>query len=79
MFLRGFHEACRFVKAINDTFQTRIPKIGGAKDLRNFRLLSVEDSLNKLLSRGVGNRLKKTMGKVIMEFQNDFLWRVSKF
>ncbi|KAJ9682407.1 hypothetical protein PVL29_018343 [Vitis rotundifolia] len=68
-FFREFHERGRFVKSLNATFLVLVPKKGGAKDLKDFRSISLVGSLYKLLA----NRIKKVMGKVISEPQNAFV------
>ena len=68
-FLREFHERGRFVKSLNATFLVLVPKKGGAKDLKDFKPISLVGNLYKLLA----NRIKKVMGKVISASQNAFV------
>ena len=72
-FFRDFHERGRFVKSLNATFLTLVPKKGGAEDLKDFRPISLVGSLYKLLANVLANRLKKVLCKVITESQNAFL------
>ena len=72
-FFRDFHERGRFVKSLNATFLTLVPKKGGAEDLKDFRPISLMGSLYKLLANVLANRLKKVLRKVITESQNAFL------
>ena len=72
-FFRDFHERGRFVKSLNATFLTLVPKKGGAEDLKDFRPISLVGSLYKLLANVLANRLKKVLRKVITESQNAFL------
>ena len=66
-FFRKFHERCRFVKSLNATFLVLFPKKGGIEDLKDFRPISLVGSLYKLLAKVLANRIKKVMGKVILE------------
>ena len=63
----------RFVKSLNATFLVLVPKKGGAEDLKDFRPISLVDNLYKLLAKVLANRIKKVMGKVILESQNAFV------
>ena len=69
-FFREFHEESRFVKSLNATFLVLVPKKGDAEDLRNFGQISLVGNLYKLLAKVLANRLKKVVGKVIVESQN---------
>ena len=46
-FFREFHEMGRFVKSLNTTFLVLVPKKGGAEDLKEFRPISLVESLYK--------------------------------
>ncbi|RVX03389.1 hypothetical protein CK203_019954 [Vitis vinifera] len=46
---------------------------GGAEDLRDFRPISLVDSLYKLLAKVLTNGLKKIVGKVVSRSQNAFM------
>ena len=72
-FFRDFHERGRFVKSLNATFLTLVPKKGGAEDLKDFKPISLVGSLYKLLANVLANRLKKVLRKMITESQNAFL------
>ncbi|RVW86012.1 hypothetical protein CK203_041518 [Vitis vinifera] len=48
---------------------------GGAKDLRDFRSISLVGGLYKLLTKVLANRLKKVVGKVVSSSQNAFVER----
>ncbi|RVX09394.1 hypothetical protein CK203_015437 [Vitis vinifera] len=50
-----------------------VPKKGGAKDLKDFRSISLVGSLYKLLAKMLANRIKIVMGKVITESSNAFV------
>ena len=72
-FFREFHEGGKFVKSLNATFLVLVPKKGCAKDLKDFRSISLVGSLYKLLAKVLTNRLKKVKGKMILESQNAFV------
>ena len=73
VFFREFHERDKFVKSLDATFLVLVPKKGGAKDLKDFKLISLVGSVYKLLVKVLANRIKKVMGKVISEPQNAFV------
>ena len=62
-----------FAKSLNTTFLVLIPKKGGAKDLGNFRSISLLGGLYKLLAKVLANRLKKVLDKVVSVDQNTFV------
>ena len=72
---REFHEHSSFLKSLNNTFLVLIPKRSGAKDLGDFRLISLLGGLYKLLAKVLANRLKKVVGKVVSTAQNAFVTR----
>ena len=68
-----FHEKETFTRGLNITFIVLIPKKGGAKDLRDFKPISLVGSLYKLLANVLADRLKRVVGKVVFEIQNAFV------
>ena len=72
-FIKDFHEHDNFVKSLNATFLVFIPKKGGAKDLRYFRLISLMGGLYKWLAKVLANKLKKVEGKVVTKAQGAFV------
>ena len=58
---------------MNAIFLVLVPKKGGAKDLKDFRSISLVGSLYKLLAKMLANKIKKVMGKVITESSNAFV------
>lgn len=68
-FFREFHDHGRFVKSLNATFLVLIPKKGGAKDLRDFRPISLMGGLYKWLVKVLANKLKLVVGKVVFKAQ----------
>ena len=73
VFFREFHERGRFVKSLNATFLVLVPKKGGAENLKDFRPISLMESLYKLLAKVLANKIKKVMEKVILKSQNAFV------
>ena len=57
------------MRSLNTTFIVLIPKKGGAKDLRDFKPISLVGSLCKLLA----NKLKRVVEKVVFEAHNAFV------
>ena len=58
-FFREFYEHGKFVKSLNATSLVLIPKKARAEDLRDFRPISLLESLYKWLAKFLANRLKK--------------------
>ena len=72
-FLRDFQEHGRFVRSLNSTFLVLVLKKGDAKDLRDYRPISLVGGLYKLLAKALANRLKQVVGKVVFSSQNVFI------
>ena len=70
---REFYDQRSFAKSLNSTFLVLIPKKGGAKDLGDFRPISLLGSLYKILAKVLVNRLKKVLDKVVSGDQNAFV------
>ncbi|RVW59685.1 Transposon TX1 uncharacterized 149 kDa protein [Vitis vinifera] len=70
---KEFHEHSSFLKSLNNTFLVLIPKKSGARDLGDFRPISLLGGLYKLLAKVLVNRLKKVVGKVVSTSQNAFV------
>ena len=62
---RDFYATGRFVHSLNSTFLVFIPKKGGAEELKDLRPISLVESLNKLITKVLVNRLKKVLSKVV--------------
>ena len=58
---------------LNPTFLVFISKKEGASDMQDFRLISLVESLYKIIAKVLTNRLKKVMGKVVSNSQNAFV------
>ena len=63
------------MKNLNITLLVLIPKKGGVEELKDFRPISLVESLYKLLAKVLANRLKEVVGKVISSSQNAFVQR----
>ena len=50
-FFKEFHESGHFVQSLNTTFLVLIPKKGEAKDLRDFKSISLVEGLYKWLAK----------------------------
>ena len=72
-FFREYHEQGRFVKRLSAMFLVLVAKKGGAKNLKDFRPISLVVSLYKLLAKVLFNRLKRMVNKVVSNFQNAFV------
>ena len=72
-FFKEFYEHKKFIRKMNTTFLVLIPKKGDAKDLKDFRPISLVGGLYKLLAKVLANRLKRIIGKVISPAQNAFV------
>jgi hypothetical protein len=60
-----FHDRGEFVKSINSTFIALIPKVHGAKDIKDFRSISLVGGIYKIIAKVLANRMKRVMDKVI--------------
>jgi hypothetical protein len=67
-----FHERGEFVKSINFTFITLIPKVHGAKEIKDFRPISLVGGIYKIIAKVLANRMRRVMDRVISKPQNAF-------
>lgn len=58
---------------MNTTFTVMIPKSERAEDFKDYRLISLIDSLYKLLAKILANKLKKVLPFLISKVQNAFV------
>jgi hypothetical protein len=82
-FFHNVHEHERFVKSLNATFITLIPKKLGQLEARDFRPISLIGSVYKILAKVLANRLQRivflisrlqpSVGNLISNSQNAFL------
>jgi hypothetical protein len=68
-----FHARGKFVKCINSTFISLIPKIHWAKEIKDFHPISLVGGIYKIISKVLANRMKKVMDKIISKPQNVFV------
>jgi hypothetical protein len=68
-----FHERGKFVKCINSTFIALIPKVHGAKEIKEFRPISLVTGIYKIISKVLANRMRKVMDRVISKPQSAFV------
>ena len=68
-----FYELCTFKKSFNATFLALIPKKQNARNVKDFRPITLIGSLYKLVSKVLTNRLKTMMENLISESQNPFV------
>jgi hypothetical protein len=72
-FFHNFHEHETFVKSLNATFITLIPKKLGQLETRDFRPISLIGSVYKILARVLASRLQPIVGPLISNSQNTFI------
>jgi hypothetical protein len=72
-FFHNFHEHETFVKSLNATFITLIPKKLGQLETRDFRPISLIGSVYKILARVLASRLQPIVGTLISNSQNTFI------
>ena len=70
---KDFHERGKFGRSLNSTFLVLIPKKGGAKDLKDFRPISLVGRVYKLIAKLLANRLKKVMHGLVNTTQDSFV------
>jgi hypothetical protein len=68
-----FHARGKFVKSINSTFISLIPKIHGAKEIKDFRPISLVGGIYKIIAKVLANRMKRVMNRIISKPQNAFV------
>jgi hypothetical protein len=68
-----FQSHGKFVKSINSTFILLIPKFHGAKEIKDFRPISLVGGVYKIIAKVLANRMRGVMDKIISKHQNAFL------
>ena len=58
------------LQILNATFLVLILNKGGASDVNNFKPINLVGSLHKILAKVLTNRLKRVIGKVVLNNQN---------
>ncbi|XP_035544681.1 uncharacterized protein LOC118348042 [Juglans regia] len=62
----------RFEKSLNATFIALVPKKAGAREVQDFRPISLVGSVYKILAKTLANRMSTVMEKIISKSQNAF-------
>ena len=73
LMFKDFFESGKFVRGLNSTFIILVPKKAGAKELKDFRPISLVNSLYKLISKVLVNKIKKVMCQLVNKAQNAFV------
>jgi hypothetical protein len=74
-----FHAQGKFVKINNSTFTSLIPKIHGAKEIKDFCLISLVSGTYKIIAKVLANRMRKVIDRIISKPQNAFCSRETNF
>jgi hypothetical protein len=61
------------VKSINSTFISLIPKTQGAKEIKDFRPISLVGGVYKIIAKVLANRMRRVMDRIISKPQNAFV------
>ena len=61
------------MKSINSTFILLIPKIHGAKEIKDFRPISLVGDIYKIITKVLANRMRRVMDRIISKPQNAFV------
>ena len=69
----GFLNGGKILKEINNTFITLIPKIDNPLHVSDFRPISLCNTIYKLASKVLVNRLKPHLPSIISPYQNGFI------
>jgi hypothetical protein len=68
-----FYARGKFVKNINSTFISLIPKTQGAKVIIDFRPISLVGRVYKIIAKVLANRMRRVMDRIISKPQNAFV------
>jgi len=63
----------KLTKGINSTLIVLIPKVDSPLCLADFRPISLVNSIYKILSKVLANRLRQVIGSIISEAQSAFM------
>ncbi|GKU91277.1 hypothetical protein SLEP1_g5176 [Rubroshorea leprosula] len=72
-FVQDFSRNGKLVRGLNSSFIVLIPKKSNPEDLKDYRPISLINSLYKIISKVLANRIKKVLPKVISGTQSAFL------
>jgi tripartite-type tricarboxylate transporter receptor subunit TctC len=59
-----FHARGKFVKSINSTFISLILKTQGAKEINDFRPISLVGGVYKIIAKVLANRMRRVMDRI---------------
>jgi hypothetical protein len=68
-----FHSQGKFVKSINSTFISLILKFHEAKEIKDFRPISLMVGVYKIIAKVLANRMRRVMDRIISKPQNTFV------
>jgi hypothetical protein len=68
-----FHSYGKFVKSINSMFISLIPEFHGAKEIKDFRPISLVGGVYKIIAKVLANRMRRVMDRIISKPQNAFV------
>lgn len=72
-FIGKFYKSGDLGRGVNASFIALIPKVQNPSNLGEYKLISLLDSLYKIVSKTLANRLQKVIGKVIDRNQFAFV------
>lgn len=73
-----FYQNNTFIRSTNSTFTALIPKKKGAVDVKDFRPISLLDSIYQIITKLMAERLKLVIQKLVSDNQNVFVkgWQI---
>lgn len=71
--INHFYSQGRFEKSLNASYIALIPKKNDARELKDYRPISVTGSFYKVLSKLLANRFRPAMGKLVSSSQMSFV------
>ncbi|KAK2661122.1 hypothetical protein Ddye_007655 [Dipteronia dyeriana] len=72
-FIKEFHKDGLVVKDLNRTFIPLIHKVNNVESMKDFKPMSLVNSMYKILTKVLANKLRKVMNVVIGESQMAFV------
>jgi len=71
--LAQFHETGSIPKRCNASFIALVPKVRDPSKLEQYRPISLEGAIYKVIAKVLARRIKKVLTSVIDDFQSAFL------
>ena len=68
-----FHSQGKFIKSINSTFISLIPKVHGAREIKDFCPITLVGGIYKIIAKVLANRMRRVMDRIISKPQNAFV------